>query len=138
MGSVGGRAALPAMRETWAGWVRGDREFSLRHALPELVEESGWRYRASGQSEAGSWMPGLEGGCLAGASGKVDPIYETLRYGTSLALMNRSSFSSTSESPTRSLVCGHQRGILGTEVFEDEGPGDEPSPVSVPRVSGMS
>uniref|UniRef100_F6UY67 SH3 and cysteine-rich domain-containing protein 2 n=1 Tax=Monodelphis domestica TaxID=13616 RepID=F6UY67_MONDO len=39
----------------------------------------------------------------AGASGKVDPIYETLRYGTSLALMNRSSFSSTSESPTRSL-----------------------------------
>ncbi|XP_027728949.1 SH3 and cysteine-rich domain-containing protein 2 isoform X3 [Vombatus ursinus] len=39
----------------------------------------------------------------AGASGKVDPVYETLRYGTSLALMNRSSFSSTSESPTRSL-----------------------------------
>ncbi|KAM9208860.1 SH3 and cysteine-rich domain-containing protein 2 [Dugong dugon] len=38
-----------------------------------------------------------------GASGKVDPVYETLRYGTSLALMNRSSFSSTSESPTRSL-----------------------------------
>ncbi|XP_061446541.1 SH3 and cysteine-rich domain-containing protein 2 isoform X2 [Rhineura floridana] len=39
----------------------------------------------------------------AGPSGKVDPIYETLRYGTSLAYMNRSSFSSTSESPTRSL-----------------------------------
>ncbi|XP_072794911.1 SH3 and cysteine-rich domain-containing protein 2 isoform X2 [Vicugna pacos] len=38
-----------------------------------------------------------------GASGKVDPVYETLRYGTSLALMNRSSFSSTSESPTQSL-----------------------------------
>lgn len=35
--------------------------------------------------------------------GKVDPVYETLRYGTSLALMNRSSFSSTSESPTQSL-----------------------------------
>ncbi|XP_066485202.1 SH3 and cysteine-rich domain-containing protein 2 isoform X2 [Tiliqua scincoides] len=39
----------------------------------------------------------------AGPSGKVDPIYETLRYGTSLAYMNRSSFSSTSESPTKSL-----------------------------------
>uniref|UniRef100_A0A8D1NE13 SH3 and cysteine-rich domain-containing protein 2 n=1 Tax=Sus scrofa TaxID=9823 RepID=A0A8D1NE13_PIG len=38
-----------------------------------------------------------------GAIGKVDPVYETLRYGTSLALMNRSSFSSTSESPTQSL-----------------------------------
>uniref|UniRef100_A0A8D2BPB6 SH3 and cysteine-rich domain-containing protein 2 n=1 Tax=Sus scrofa TaxID=9823 RepID=A0A8D2BPB6_PIG len=41
-----------------------------------------------------------------GAIGKVDPVYETLRYGTSLALMNRSSFSSTSESPTQSLVWG--------------------------------
>uniref|UniRef100_A0A674J0A7 SH3 and cysteine rich domain 2 n=1 Tax=Terrapene triunguis TaxID=2587831 RepID=A0A674J0A7_9SAUR len=41
----------------------------------------------------------------AGPSGRVDPIYETLRYGTSLAHLNRSSFSSTSESPTRSLVC---------------------------------
>ncbi|XP_077170601.1 SH3 and cysteine-rich domain-containing protein 2 isoform X1 [Paroedura picta] len=39
----------------------------------------------------------------AGPSGKVDPIYETLRYGTSLAHLNRSSFSSTSESPTKSL-----------------------------------
>ncbi|XP_044855350.1 SH3 and cysteine-rich domain-containing protein 2 isoform X2 [Mauremys mutica] len=39
----------------------------------------------------------------AGPSGRVDPIYETLRYGTSLAHLNRSSFSSTSESPTRSL-----------------------------------
>nr|XP_020654961.1 SH3 and cysteine-rich domain-containing protein 2 [Pogona vitticeps] len=39
----------------------------------------------------------------AGPSGKVDPVYETLRYGTSLAYMNRSSFSSTSESPTKSL-----------------------------------
>uniref|UniRef100_A0A8C8SDM9 SH3 and cysteine rich domain 2 n=1 Tax=Pelusios castaneus TaxID=367368 RepID=A0A8C8SDM9_9SAUR len=40
----------------------------------------------------------------AGHSRKVDPIYETLRYGTSLAHLNRSSFSSTSESPTKSLV----------------------------------
>ncbi|XP_015269361.1 PREDICTED: SH3 and cysteine-rich domain-containing protein 2, partial [Gekko japonicus] len=39
----------------------------------------------------------------AGPSGKVDPVYETLRYGTSLAHWNRSSFSSTSESPTKSL-----------------------------------
>lgn len=113
MGSIGGRVALPATREIWAGLARGDREFSLRHALPVLVGESGWRYRASGQSEAGSWIPGLEGGCLAGASGKVDPIYETLRYGTSLALMNRSSFSSTSESPTRSLVWWAPKGNLG-------------------------
>lgn len=58
-------------------------------------------------------MPGLEGGSLAGASGKVDPVYETLRYGTSLALMNRSSFSSTSESPTRSLVWWAPEGNLG-------------------------
>uniref|UniRef100_A0A8D0XBY9 SH3 and cysteine-rich domain-containing protein 2 n=1 Tax=Sus scrofa TaxID=9823 RepID=A0A8D0XBY9_PIG len=60
-------------------------------------------YRASGQSQTGSWVPGLDCGSSAGAIGKVDPVYETLRYGTSLALMNRSSFSSTSESPTQSL-----------------------------------
>lgn len=34
---------------------------------------------------------------------RVDPIYAALRYGTSLAQMSRSSFGSTSESPTRSL-----------------------------------
>ncbi|XP_068119446.1 SH3 and cysteine-rich domain-containing protein 2 [Hyperolius riggenbachi] len=34
---------------------------------------------------------------------RVDPIYETLRYGTSLAHLNRSTCSSVSESPTRSL-----------------------------------
>ncbi|XP_036786412.2 SH3 and cysteine-rich domain-containing protein 2 isoform X1 [Manis pentadactyla] len=61
-----------------------------------------------------------------GASGKVDPIYETLRYGTSLALMNRSSFSSTSESPTRSLS---ERDELtedgeGSIRSSEEGPGD--------------
>uniref|UniRef100_A0A8C5R4D1 SH3 and cysteine rich domain 2 n=1 Tax=Leptobrachium leishanense TaxID=445787 RepID=A0A8C5R4D1_9ANUR len=33
----------------------------------------------------------------------VDPVYETLRYGTSLAYLNRSTCSSVSESPTRSL-----------------------------------
>uniref|UniRef100_A0A3Q3IXL8 SH3 and cysteine rich domain 2 n=1 Tax=Monopterus albus TaxID=43700 RepID=A0A3Q3IXL8_MONAL len=34
---------------------------------------------------------------------RVDPVYAALRYGTSLAQMNRSSFGSLSESPTRSL-----------------------------------
>ncbi|XP_041582902.1 SH3 and cysteine-rich domain-containing protein 2 isoform X5 [Vulpes lagopus] len=62
----------------------------------------------------------------SGASGKVDPVYETLRYGTSLALMNRSSFSSTSESPTRSLS---ERDELtedgeGSIRSSEEGPGD--------------
>ncbi|XP_028355577.1 SH3 and cysteine-rich domain-containing protein 2 isoform X2 [Physeter macrocephalus] len=61
-----------------------------------------------------------------GASRKVDPVYETLRYGTSLALMNRSSFSSTSESPTRSLS---ERDELvedgeGSIRSSEEGPGD--------------
>uniref|UniRef100_A0A8C9EA49 SH3 and cysteine-rich domain-containing protein 2 n=1 Tax=Phocoena sinus TaxID=42100 RepID=A0A8C9EA49_PHOSS len=61
-----------------------------------------------------------------GASGMVDPVYETLRYGTSLALMNRSSFSSTSESPTRSLS---ERDELiedgeGSIRSSEEGPGD--------------
>ncbi|XP_030077623.1 SH3 and cysteine-rich domain-containing protein 2 isoform X1 [Microcaecilia unicolor] len=36
-------------------------------------------------------------------SARVDPVYETLRYGTTLAHINRSNFSSVSESPTRSL-----------------------------------
>ncbi|XP_063511989.1 SH3 and cysteine-rich domain-containing protein 2 isoform X3 [Pongo pygmaeus] len=66
-----------------------------------------------------------------GDSGKVDPVYETLRYGTSLALMNRSSFSSTSESPTRSLS---ERDELtedgeGSIRSSEEGPGDSASPV---------
>ncbi|XP_063815791.1 SH3 and cysteine-rich domain-containing protein 2 [Pseudophryne corroboree] len=39
----------------------------------------------------------------AGPRGKVDPVYEALRYGTSLAHLNRSTCSSVSESPTRSL-----------------------------------
>uniref|UniRef100_A0A670JJJ6 SH3 and cysteine-rich domain-containing protein 2 n=1 Tax=Podarcis muralis TaxID=64176 RepID=A0A670JJJ6_PODMU len=66
----------------------------------------------------------------AGPSGKVDPIYETLRYGTSLAYMNRSSFSSTSESPTRSLVwsCHVQKMHLGRQ---------ERSRVKIPGVVGI-
>lgn len=79
-------------------------------------------------------MPGLDGDSSAGASGKVDPVYETLRYGTSLALMNRSSFSSTSESPTRSLVWGTPKG----GGRGPRGSGAEPSPLCIPRASGMS
>ncbi|KAF5903693.1 SH3 and cysteine-rich domain-containing protein 2-like isoform X1, partial [Clarias magur] len=37
---------------------------------------------------------------------RVDPVYATLRYGTSLAQMSRSSFGSVCESPTRSLGDG--------------------------------
>uniref|UniRef100_A0A4W3INK4 SH3 and cysteine-rich domain-containing protein 2 n=1 Tax=Callorhinchus milii TaxID=7868 RepID=A0A4W3INK4_CALMI len=37
-------------------------------------------------------------------SSKVDPVYEALRFGTSLAQMSRSSFGSLSESPTKHLV----------------------------------
>ncbi|KAJ6660696.1 hypothetical protein lerEdw1_017693 [Lerista edwardsae] len=63
-----------------------------------------------------------------GPSGKVDPIYETLRYGTSLAYMNRSSFSSTSESPTKSL---HDK----DEVTEDtDGTGQPPEESQVDTV----
>ncbi|KAM9296750.1 SH3 and cysteine-rich domain-containing protein 2 [Gastrophryne carolinensis] len=40
----------------------------------------------------------------AAPRGRVDPVYETLRYGTSLAHLNRSACSSVSESPTRSLM----------------------------------
>uniref|UniRef100_A0A8C6Y064 SH3 and cysteine-rich domain-containing protein 2 n=1 Tax=Naja naja TaxID=35670 RepID=A0A8C6Y064_NAJNA len=50
----------------------------------------------------------------AGPSGKVDPVYETLRYGTSLAYMNRSSFSSTSESPTKILL---HAGMMSLNIF---------------------
>ncbi|XP_028930367.1 SH3 and cysteine-rich domain-containing protein 2 [Ornithorhynchus anatinus] len=61
-----------------------------------------------------------------GASGKVDPIYETLRYGTSLALMNRSSFSSASESPTRSLSERDELAEDGESSIRssEEGPAD--------------
>ncbi|XP_010618357.1 SH3 and cysteine-rich domain-containing protein 2 isoform X1 [Fukomys damarensis] len=64
-----------------------------------------------------------------GLGGKVDPVYEALRYGTSLALMNRSSFSSTSESPTRSLS------ELAEELTED-GEGSIRSPEERPGHSG--
>ena len=86
-----------------------------------------------GLAEQDRQLPGLDGDSSAGSSGKVDPVYETLRYGTSLALMNRSSFSSTSESPTRSLVWGTPREGGGPREW-----GTEPSPLCVPRASGMS
>ncbi|XP_077315594.1 SH3 and cysteine-rich domain-containing protein 2 [Lithobates pipiens] len=44
-----------------------------------------------------------ESPAIAGPRSKVDPVYETLRYGTSLAHLDRSTYSSVSESPTRSL-----------------------------------
>uniref|UniRef100_G1QJ30 SH3 and cysteine rich domain 2 n=1 Tax=Nomascus leucogenys TaxID=61853 RepID=G1QJ30_NOMLE len=83
--------------------------------------------------------PEMQGfGAEPGDSGKVDPVYETLRYGTSLALMNRSSFSSTSESPTRSLS---ERDELtedgeGSIRSSEEGPGDSASPVFTAPAEG--
>ena len=76
-------------------------------------------------------MPGLDGDSSVGASGKVDPVYETLRYGTSLALMNRSSFSSNSESPTRSLVWGAPKGSLGGRGLRGRGVQGLSPPLSV-------
>ncbi|XP_053531253.1 SH3 and cysteine-rich domain-containing protein 2 isoform X1 [Ictalurus punctatus] len=50
---------------------------------------------------------------------RMDPVYATLRYGTSLAQMSRSSFGSVCESPTRSLGDG------GEEKDETETDMDE-------------
>ncbi|XP_007230845.2 SH3 and cysteine-rich domain-containing protein 2 [Astyanax mexicanus] len=55
------------------------------------------------------------------ARARVDPIYATLRYGTSLAQMTRSSFGSVSESPTRSLGDGGEEKLEG-EMETEEGP----------------
>lgn len=128
------------MGKTWKGQVRGRRELSLEHAEWLDTRQPGLEMQAAGQNQATSWMPGLEGGRSAGTSGKVDPVYETLRYGTSLALMNRSSFSSTSESPTRSLVMLGVREESGGEghLSVTVGPGTEPTPLPVPRVRGMN
>uniref|UniRef100_A0A3Q3J1I5 SH3 and cysteine rich domain 2 n=1 Tax=Monopterus albus TaxID=43700 RepID=A0A3Q3J1I5_MONAL len=48
---------------------------------------------------------------------RVDPVYAALRYGTSLAQMNRSSFGSLSESPTRSLGEGGDEKLSPLVVF---------------------
>ncbi|KAI1896434.1 hypothetical protein AGOR_G00094760 [Albula goreensis] len=54
------------------------------------------------------------------SSGKarVDPVYETLRYGTSLAQMSRSSFGSISESPTRSMGEGSEDKVESQPITE--------------------
>ncbi|XP_028842737.1 SH3 and cysteine-rich domain-containing protein 2-like [Denticeps clupeoides] len=52
---------------------------------------------------------------------RVDPVYATLRFGTSLAQMSRSSFGSVCESPTRSLGEGaeeREEGQTAAEVAE--------------------
>lgn len=51
---------------------------------------------------------------------RVDPIYATLRYGTTLAQMSRSSFGSVCESPTRSLGEGGEEGEDGDERREED------------------
>ncbi|MBN3270834.1 STAC2 protein, partial [Polyodon spathula] len=50
---------------------------------------------------------------------RVDPVYETLRYGTSLAQLERSSFGSVSESPTRSLNERDEGGEDGEESLRN-------------------
>ncbi|GAA6072475.1 SH3 and cysteine-rich domain-containing protein 2-like isoform X3, partial [Tachysurus ichikawai] len=62
---------------------------------------------------------------------RVDPVYATLRYGTSLAQMSRSSFGSVCESPTRSLGDG------GDEKDEVEMDMDEGSNNDTERESGL-
>ncbi|XP_018620244.1 SH3 and cysteine-rich domain-containing protein 2-like isoform X1 [Scleropages formosus] len=51
--------------------------------------------------------------------GRMDPVYATLRYGTSLAQMSRSSFGSVSESPTCSLDEGGEEKDEGQPPPED-------------------
>ncbi|KAG7459719.1 hypothetical protein MATL_G00213780 [Megalops atlanticus] len=57
---------------------------------------------------------------------RVDPVYETLRYGTSLAQMSRSSFGSVSESPTCSMDEGGEERDEVQRSTEEGGqdPGD--------------
>ncbi|XP_047663782.1 SH3 and cysteine-rich domain-containing protein 2-like [Tachysurus fulvidraco] len=62
---------------------------------------------------------------------RVDPVYATLRYGTSLAQMSRSSFGSVCESPTRSLGDG------GDEKDEGDMDMDEGSNNDRERESGL-
>ncbi|XP_072561118.1 SH3 and cysteine-rich domain-containing protein 2 isoform X2 [Paramormyrops kingsleyae] len=64
--------------------------------------------------------------------GRVDPVYETLRYGTSLAQMSRSSFGSMSESPTCSIDEG---GEEREEREEGQPPPEEGSSLEMPESS---
>ncbi|XP_058859211.1 SH3 and cysteine-rich domain-containing protein 2-like isoform X1 [Acipenser ruthenus] len=70
---------------------------------------------------------------------RVDPVYETLRYGTSLAQLERSSFGSVSESPTRSLNERDEGGEDGEESLrsgeEEMGSQESEKAVSEDRVS---
>ncbi|XP_041087361.1 SH3 and cysteine-rich domain-containing protein 2-like isoform X2 [Polyodon spathula] len=66
----------------------------------------------------------------------VDPVYETLRYGTSLAQLGRSSFSSISESPTRSVNERDKDGEESLQSGEEEtGSQESEKAVSEDRVS---
>ncbi|XP_026871885.2 SH3 and cysteine-rich domain-containing protein 2-like isoform X2 [Electrophorus electricus] len=56
------------------------------------------------------------------AKTRIDPVYATLRYGTSLAQMSRSSFGSMSESPTHSLGGEKEDGEMEAENKPDEDP----------------
>ncbi|XP_045897767.1 SH3 and cysteine-rich domain-containing protein 2-like [Micropterus dolomieu] len=63
---------------------------------------------------------------------RVDPVYAALRYGTSLAQMNRSSFGSLSESPTRSLgegaeECQQRQCSMEEEITQETGEKFSPS-----------
>ncbi|KAJ8253772.1 hypothetical protein COCON_G00203840 [Conger conger] len=65
--------------------------------------------------------------------GRVDPVYETLRYGTSLAQMSRSSFGSLSESPTRSMgEGGEERREEEVQASPEEDSGLDAADVPVP------
>ncbi|RXM34748.1 F-box/LRR-repeat protein 20 [Acipenser ruthenus] len=73
---------------------------------------------------------------LPAEKARVDPVYETLRYGTSLAQLGRSSFDSISESPIRSV---NQRDEGGEESLrsgeEETGSQEREKAVSEDRVS---
>ncbi|XP_064177974.1 SH3 and cysteine-rich domain-containing protein 2-like isoform X3 [Anguilla rostrata] len=58
----------------------------------------------------------------AAGKGRVDPVYEALRYGTSLAQMSRSSIGSISESPTPSMGEGGEEKVESSQpqIVEEE------------------
>ncbi|KPP69453.1 hypothetical protein Z043_111790 [Scleropages formosus] len=65
-------------------------------------------------------------------SGKpgVDPVYEALRYGTSLAQMSRSSFGSISESPTRSVSDEGENQVSSQSMTDEKQPSQETGALS--------
>ncbi|KAM9843488.1 SH3 and cysteine-rich domain-containing protein 2-like [Aulostomus maculatus] len=68
---------------------------------------------------------------------RVDPVYATLRYGTSLAQMSRSSFGSLSESPTRSLGEGGEERQQRQCSMEEEIPQETAGKHCVPTFECM-